>query len=552
MEPLHLLPAGLVLVGVTFLVAALLPACRICGEARDTVQGWRILSILIVVFILGYLAYNVSLIGREVTPIDYVVAGIFFMGSVFVLVVSRLSMITIREVRRISALERHRASHDGLTGLPNRAHFSERISALIEESAAEHRGFTVLLMDLDRFKAINDTLGHDYGDRLLVAVSERLSGVLNETHTLARLGGDEFGLVIEGVANAKRVGSIAGRIHAALSEPFVIDGHVMDAAMSLGAAFFPDHGSTANTLMKRAEIAMYAAKKSAIQWAVYNHELEQHSLNQLSLHGELRRAIEGNELHLMFQPQVDVQSGELRGLEALVRWRGDDGRTVMPDEFIPMAEQTGLITQLDQWVIRKVAEYLRQWERITGDFSVSVNISARSLSDAGFLDDIIATFRRHGISPRALMLEITESAVMADPEQAMNAITRLTRMGFGFAIDDFGTGYSSLAYLKRLPAREIKIDKSFVTQMGFDDNDAVIVRATIDLAHNLGRHVVAEGVEDRDTLDLLAILGCDRAQGYYISRPMDADSLQDWLKTNAPREERRAASWPGTGTPVLA
>jgi len=533
LESLRLLPPGLVLAGVTLLLAALLPACRICGEARETVQGWRALSLLIVAFILGYVAYNVSLLGREITPIDYVVAAVFFMGSVFVLVVSRLSMLTIREIRRISALERHRASHDGLTGLPNRRHFAERITALIH-AAQQQTGpgdFSVLMMDIDRFKAINDTLGHDYGDRLLMAVSERLGEELNETHTLARLGGDEFGLVVEGMGAPARVATVSDRIRAALDAPFVIDGHKMDAAVSIGVAFYPDHGANASTLMKRAEIAMYAAKKAATHWAVYAEELEQHSLNQLSLLGELRRAIEIDKLDVAFQPQIDVSSGNLKGLEALVRWRRHpDGCTVLPDEFVPMAEQTGLITQLDQWVIRRVAAYLRDWGECGGGLVVSVNISARSLSDAGFLDDVVHTFRRNGISPRALVLEITESAVMADPEQAMRAITRLTRMGFGFAIDDFGTGYSSLAYLKRLPANEIKIDKSFVTHMSFDENDAVIVRATIDLAHNLGRRVVAEGVEDEDTLGLLAILGCDHAQGYHISPPLEADRVHAWLR----------------------
>jgi diguanylate cyclase (GGDEF)-like protein len=547
LEPLNLIPPGLVLAGVALLIASLLPACRLCGEARDTVKGWRGLAVLIVGFILGYIAYNVSLIGRDLSAIDFVVAGVFFLGSIFVLVVSRLSMITIREVRRMTALERHRASHDGLTGLPNRCAFSDRIGHLIRQDMDRvGKGrFSVLIMDLDRFKAINDTLGHDYGDRLLLAVSARLEEVVQENHVLARLGGDEFGIVIEGLSGERRILAIAERIRTALHEPFAIDGHVMDAGVSVGAAFYPEHGTDATTLMKRAEIAMYAAKNLPTHGAVYAEALEQHSLNHLSLLGELRRAIDADELELVFHPQLDLAKGAITGLEALVRWPGHQGgRMVLPDEFVPLAEQTGMIVQLDRWVIGQVARYLRAWDHGRFELTISTNISARSLSDPAFLDYVTETFRADDISPRSLVLEITESAVMADPEQAMHAVTRLTRMGFGFSIDDFGTGYSSLAYLKRLPASEIKIDKSFVTDMSFDENDAVIVRSTIDLAHNMGRRVVAEGVEDKDTLDLLAILGCDQVQGYYISKPLHWSDLGDWLRTGPfnPRQTDMLAS----------
>ena len=538
LEPLNLIPPGLVLAGVAVLIASLLPACRLCGEARDTVRGWRGLAVLIVGFILGYIAYNVSLIGRDLGPIDFVVAGVFFLGSIFVLVVSRLSMITIREVRRMTALERHRASHDSLTGLPNRCAFSDRIGHLIREDhdRVGQRRFSILIMDLDRFKAINDTLGHDYGDRLLRAVSTRIEEVLPENHVLARLGGDEFGIVIEGLSGERRILAVADRIRTALHDPFAIDGHVMDAGVSIGAAFYPEHGADATALMKRAEIAMYAAKNLPKHAAIYAEDLEQHSLNHLSLLGELRRAIDADELELAFHPQLDLGKGVITGLEALVRWPGHEGgRMVLPDEFVPLAEQTGMIVQLDRWVINRVADHLRTWDEGAFELTISTNISARSLSDPAFLDYVVETFRDGDISPRSLVLEITESAVMADPEQAMHAVTRLTRMGFGFSIDDFGTGYSSLAYLKRLPASEIKIDKSFVTDMSFDENDAVIVRSTIDLAHNMGRRVVAEGVEDQDTLDLLAILGCDQVQGYYISKPMKWSELGDWLREGAYR-----------------
>ena len=531
---MNFVPPGLVLAGVAILLVALLPACRICRDARQTIKGWRGLLILIVGFIVGYIAYDISLIGRELDPVDYIVSSVFFLGAVFVYLVSRLSMATIREMQRVTALERHRAAHDDLTGLPNRCSFAERIGTLVREDLKQHGTgrFSVILMDVDRFKMINDTLGHEYGDALLREVTNRLRGVVQGSHTLARLGGDEFGVVIEGLAGPRRIADISARIHHVLEKPFQIEGHAMDVEISIGVAIYPEHGRDATALMKRAEIAMYAAKKSASNFALYRDDMEQHSLRHLSLLGELRNAIESDQLDLVFHPQVDVHRGALSGVEALIRWPRNNGEVVQPDDFVPLAEQAGMIVQLDRWVLARVAAYLRTWKQDSIDLKVSVNISAKSLSDPDFLQDVLQNFTGADIAPTALVLEITESAVMADPELALKAITRLTQMGIGFSIDDFGTGYSSLAYLKRLPATEIKIDKSFVTDMGVDDNDAVIVRSTIDLAHNMGRRVVAEGVEDRETLELLAILGCDHAQGFFISKPMRAADLLDWMRNS--------------------
>ncbi len=418
---------------------------------------------------------------------------------------------------------RRLAYWDRLTGLPNRLQFRDAVHA----ATAAQQPLSVVMLDLDRFKHVNGVLGYAFGDRLLQGVAERLQQAVRPGDVVARLGGDEFALLLPR-ANAEQAQVVAARITAAFEQPLQLDDQRVDLSAGQGIAVWPDHAQDADSLLSRAEVAMYAAKRQTAGARLYHPSLDSNSGQTLSLLSELRQAVDNQELRLFVQPKVDVASGALVGAEALVRWQHPVRGLVPPMEFIPFAEQTGYVRQLTLWIFEEAS---RQQAALTalGIRRLSVNLSTRDLMDLELPDKLEAILLRHGARAEGFCLEITESAIMDDPERAEATLNRLHQRGYKLSIDDFGTGYSSLAYLRRLPVQELKIDKSFVMAMEREEGDATIVRSTIDLAHNLGLSVVAEGVENAAILALLGALGCDEAQGYFLSKPMPLELLQAWV-----------------------
>jgi diguanylate cyclase (GGDEF)-like protein len=428
---------------------------------------------------------------------------------------------------RHAARSQHQATHDSLSELPNRVLFRELISREVRSSGASDP-FTVLLMDLDRFKEINDTLGHHYGDRLLAQIGPRLQSCLRSTDVLARLGGDEFGLLLPGV-NHPQAEAVAARICDALESPFQIDEFTLEIAASIGIALFPRDGRNVDALLRRADVAMYRAKDTHARHCFYAPEDDDHSPARLALVADLRRAIDNGELVLHYQPKLGLEDHRVVGVEALVRWRHPTRGLLAPGSFIEIAEHAGLIKPLTLRVMHDALAQCAAWSADGIELAVAVNVSVRSLLDPRFPEQVGLALREAGVEPSRLTLELTESTIMADPDAAMVVLNRISAMGVSLAIDDFGTGYSSLAYLKQLSVDELKIDRSFVMHLRQSRNDEVIVRSTIELAHNLDLRVVAEGVEDEDTLTDLRRFGCDQAQGFHLSRPLAADQVPEWL-----------------------
>ena len=427
---------------------------------------------------------------------------------------------------------RHRTLHDSLTDLPNRVLFQERLQQAILNAHRHKKPLALLLLDLNRFREINDTFGHQWGDTLLREVGARLQEIIRKSDPLARLGGDEFGVLLANSGDENGAQNVANRIIRVLEYDFVIDGHAFNVGGSLGIALYPQHGQDAHTLMRRADIALYAAKRANSDYAFYQPEQDSHSPERLFFAGELRQAIASDRLLVHYQPKASLVTGRVFQAEALVRWRHPERGLIPPDQFIPLAEQTGLIRPLCHWVLNDALRQCALWKRNGVDLRVAVNLSMHNLQDSRLPDVIVTLLSRWALEPACLEVEITESALSADPGRTFEILTRLHDMGIRISIDDFGTGYSALAYLKRLPVDEIKIDKSFVMGMAAEEDDATIVRSTIDLGHNLGLQVVAEGIEDKATWDLLKSLGCDFAQGYFLSRPLPAPDFMTWLSAS--------------------
>ncbi|MCU1590280.1 MAG: diguanylate cyclase/phosphodiesterase [Frankiales bacterium] len=460
-------------------------------------------------------------------------APVVVVATGFSLLLLPLMLLPIAAVHRSAKLaaERERqALHDGLTGLPNRLYLSDRTGRALEAAERSAVGTAVLLIDLDHFKEINDTLGHYVGDQLLRQVGARLRTAMREGDTVARLGGDEFAVLacdLDGRAAAELV---AQRLVAALMQPFSIDGVRLDVQASVGIALAPEHGSDVTTLMQRADVALYAAKEHRGTYAFYLPERDLHSVEKLALLGELREGVSDGQLRVYYQPKCDAATGDLVGLEALVRWQHPARGLVYPDDFIPIAENTGLIGALTLEVLDQSLCFARRLRDAGTPLGVAVNISVRCLTDLELPRQVAGLLGRWGVPPESLTLEVTETTIMVDPTRTMTVLGLLRDLGVSLSIDDFGTGYSSLSYLKRLEANELKIDKSFVFTMTTNSNDAVIVRSTIELGHNLGLRLVAEGVEDAETWNMLRALGCDVIQGYHLSRPLPADEVESWLE----------------------
>ncbi len=445
----------------------------------------------------------------------------------FYLGLFRIMLGASRQLRR-QASENHRhARLDALTELPNRRAFFEHAGQALARPASGDPA-AVMVIDLDHFKEVNDTFGHHHGDLLLQAAAQRIGEAVRDRDVMSRLGGDEFAVLLHG-ASEDAATEVARRIGAALEQPFTVGGVTMDIGASIGIALSPAHGEDVDALLQRADLAMYRAKERHDGYSLYTPELDSEQPGQISLLGDLRRALEHDEMTLHYQPKASMQTGQVSHVEALVRWERPGHGLQAPSEFIPLAERTGLIKQLSGWVLDAALRQLRGWAETGLELTVAVNLSARNLLEADLPDLVAELLTRHAVPAGQLILEITESAIMADETHSVAVLSRLSELGVRLSIDDFGMGYSSLSHLRRLPVDEIKIDRSFVAHMDSERDDALIVQSTVELAHNLGLRVVAEGVETERTWDRLGELGCDYAQGYFLCRPVPPAELQRWL-----------------------
>jgi diguanylate cyclase (GGDEF)-like protein/PAS domain S-box-containing protein len=437
---------------------------------------------------------------------------------------------------------RRQATHDTLTGLPNRALLNERLRRALRDATQNGTTAALLVMDLDQFKEINDALGHHAGDELLVAMSRRLEDMLGDSGLIARLGGDEFAILLTENADREGATAIARKVELALEQPFEVEGISLQTNASLGIALYPDHATDPESLAQRADVAMYLAKRSAHSFAMYAAEQDHSSVRRVTLLGELRRAVELDEFRLFHQPTVSLTTGAIVGTEALVRWQHPVHGLMAPSEFIDLAEVSGMIHPLTRWALRSALYQAGAWAS-GGEpptIGVSINLSVRNLYDSELTAWMAELLAESNFPPSLVTLEITESQVMDDPFLAVEVLGQLRALGVHTSIDDFGTGHSALAYLKHLPIDEIKIDQSFVAGLRTSAADETIVRAIIDLGHNLGLTVVAEGVEDDDTLQRLRGLGCDRAQGYHLSPPITCHEVPSVIALARPSVGRAA------------
>jgi diguanylate cyclase (GGDEF)-like protein len=510
---------GVLISILAIVTATLLSAHFLLGEVSLTsiVQVQKENSVL---WLLDAMPFGFAVWGQQV-------------GTVMAYEASAMVMDQTQELRaHAAALEIkaiHDANHDALTDLPNRILFRDRVEQAIQSAKRDGRTCAVLLLDLDRFKEINDTIGHTNGDRVIKQVAMRLEAIIRDADTLSRMGGDEFAILLQNISDANDIHLVAEKIHRTLETPFSIEGLLLDVQASIGGVLYPDHGGDVDTLIQRADVAMYVSKQKGYDFIAYSPELDEYSEHRLTLMGELRRSIDSGDLVLWYQPKIDAQSGKVEGVEVLVRWIHHKHGMIFPDEFISLAERTGMIKNLTLWVLEHALRETVSWRQQGLELNVAVNLSTRNLLDPEFPNVVADLLKNYDYPPTSLKLEITETSIMADPEFALQIVQRIADMGVSISIDDFGTGYSSLAYIKRLPVSELKIDKAFVMDMLKDENDAAIVHATIELAHNLGLSVVAEGVEDQATMDNLQQQGCDTLQGYFFSKPLPEGEFREWL-----------------------
>ncbi|MBT8138975.1 MAG: EAL domain-containing protein [Gammaproteobacteria bacterium] len=425
---------------------------------------------------------------------------------------------------------------DSLTCLPNRALFDDRLNNAVSQGIRHGGNFSIAIMDLDRFKYINDVLGHEAGDYVLCEVARRLESVLRESDTVARLGGDEFAILLSG-GSEYQVQAAVNKILDIFDEPVNLNGQPLDVACSIGIAHFPQHGEDASLLLRRADMAMYAAKRFNAGFSYYTPECDQHQEQHLSLLGDIKRAVEEDELQLHYQPKISLDNNEHIAVETLLRWQHPHRGLIPPQEFIPFAEHTGAIKLITRWLLVHAMRQCGRWHSQGLNIQMSLNISARDLIDPEFPTHVSNALEENNVKPELICLEITESALMQDPAKARRTIDVLSTMGIKMSIDDYGTGYSSLAYVKNLSVNELKIDREFVSNMMHNAEDSAIVKSTIELGHNLGMRVVAEGIEHENEMELLKDFGCDQGQGFLISHALTANELEAWYRNRAESEQ---------------
>jgi len=445
----------------------------------------------------------------------------------------------LTEIKHKDELVRHQAYHDALTGLPNHLLLRDRLTIAISRSRREGKGLAVFFLDLDHFKKVNDSFGHIAGDILLQQVAARLQDMVRKEDTLARIGGDEFVLVVQNIHSAENAAQVVHKIMTDLAGVFQVGEQEIFTGASIGISLFPHDGDDPESLIRNAETAMYRAKdRGRNNYQLFAAEMNEQITRRLFLENNLRKAVQEEQFQLYYQPKVDLKRREITGMEALVRWLQPDGTIVPPDAFIPVAEETGMIIPLGYWILRAACRQIRKWrEAGYGTLQVSVNLSAQQFKQVDLAERILSILAETGVPPEALEIEVTESMLMANMEEAILTLAQLTRQGIRVALDDFGTGYSSLYYLKRLPIATVKIDRSFVADLTTDPDDNAIVSAILSMAAGLKLRVVAEGVEIREQLDFLRQHGCDEIQGYFFSRPLPAKEAGRWLEEGLWRDK---------------
>lgn len=475
-----------------------------------------------------------------------------FVLPCFALVGGRVSELRARlrrtndELSSALALIQKLATHDSLTALPNRALFNETLGHAIAQAERHQRPLALFFMDMDRFKYINDTLGHGVGDRVLQEVGRRLSSAVRASDLIARLGGDEFVLLVEEFRDTSDLADVAAKVLEGFAPTFVIDGQELGLSASIGICTYPEDGADSQELLSNADIAMYRAKEQGRnRYCFYAAELNQLSQERLSLDAGLRHALERHEIEVFYQPKIDFGSGRVTGVEALIRWRHPALGLLLPDKFIALAEETGAIIPIGYWTLRRVCERARRWHEQGMHLTMAVNLSASQFHEPELVTELAAILKETAMSPQLLELEITESMVMKDPERAVGVMEALRAMGVRISIDDFGTGHSSLGYLKRFPINQLKVDRSFVRDLPHNGDDVAITRAVIAMAHSLRMSVVAEGVEHQHQFDLLRAEGCDQFQGYFCRPPLEEPELMRFL-----HEERASKGIAGFRPPV--
>ncbi len=509
------------------------------AKAVETMNGRKVLKVFVPVpFIGAEEPAGVLALAQDYAPITQAgrrglvpVIGVLLLVliTLYVSLFPLLRQVTRRLRGQVEQIEKL-ALYDALTGLANRRLFGDRLEQAFLHAQRHETGFALMLLDLDRFKEVNDTLGHQTGDAVLEHLAMRLREVARASDTVARLGGDEFALVLEGAQDSADALYVAERIRRALDEPFVVDGMTLQLGSSIGIVIFPRHGDDAEQLLKRADIALYASKDSH-QPVVYAAEHDRHSVDGLSLVAQIRNAIDNGELLVHFQPEVDLASGETKRVEALVRWDHPERGLLLPDSFIKLARQSALVRPITRYVLDVALGQCRAWQDLGIDVGVAVNLAGRDLDDARLEEEVYEALRRWRIEPGLLELEIPESAIVTERERDRlhRMLARLSERGVRVAVDDFGSGSASISHLKQLPVDVLKIDESFVQNVGRNHADDAIVRSTIELAHSLGITVVAEGVESDDVLERLRALGCDFAQGFCLAPPAPPDDVTEWL-----------------------
>jgi diguanylate cyclase (GGDEF)-like protein len=495
------------------------------GEFVFAYMGLALFSVLVAVSFVDFGVWSIAVF---IAPLAFARQMFFRTHSL---------QVATDELAEREKEKEYQALHDSLTDLPNRALFLRHLLDAVQASDGQER-LAVMIMDLDRFKEINDTLGHHFGDLLLKEIGPRLATVLRDGDLMARLGGDEFGIVLPHLPGDDVAVRVAERILEELEHPLTVEGLALDVSGSIGIAEYPTHSRDVEALLRRADVAMYAAKEAGGGYEVYDPEMDRHNPERLALISQVRPALDGAEFILHYQPKLSLADSRVAGVEALVRWEHPDRGLVQPYEFIPLVERTVLLRPLTSYVLNEALRQWNVWDRMGIAVPMAVNLSPRSLLDTQLPDQVADMLARWNMSPAALTLELTESFLMSDSGRSTDVLAHLSEIGVQVSIDDFGTGYSSLSYLKRLQIDEIKVDQSFVTNMRADPNDLMIVKATVELGRNLGLRVVAEGVEDAKTWQDLVDIGCDIAQGYFLSGPLPPMEMTDWLAVREPNRGR--------------
>lgn len=530
----------LMTLGLVLLLWSVKPAYTLCQ--RQSRWGWRAVLILIVLFIIGYgvaTAYILWISNSSLT--DLVMSVILFGGSLFVNLVLYLSLMTIDSLDEHIIVNEYNALYDSLTHLPNRKHLIDYLQKRVDKDTERARldeakdrpdadAFAVVLLDLDKFKSINDTLGHMSGDLLLKQLAQRLSATLKSAQLIARMGGDEF-ICIVPIAGKDLllVEALCQELRTQLQQPFNLNGHRVGISASPGVALYPQHGEDVETLLKHADVAMYEAKRQQLLFSVYEPYMSKRSKRTLEIAARLPSAVTNQEFELHFQPIFNL-AGDVFSTEALIRWPQADGTMIPPDEFIPLAEQSYLIREITRWVVESGLERLKHWHAIGHAIKLQVNISPQDLVEFSFVEFIKQQLLEKDIAPALLTLEITENAIIRNQVRSFNMLSELHQMGVNISLDDFGTGFSSLSLINKLPLSQLKIDHSFVSDMDTKQKRLAIVQSTVDLGKNMSLEVIAEGVENSNQIEILDLLGCEYIQGNYLAEPMPVAEFEAWLQ----------------------